>query len=375
MKVLHLCSDYAGTPLYRDLVESLDRMNIQQIIYIPVRSPDMINKYVSTSATNAVYHFPYILNPYLRLNFFRKISKIAGDVKSRIDKSTPDIVHAHFLFSDGGVAYKLKKDSGLDYIVTVRNTDINVFFKYMIHLRKFGLQILINARNIIFLSSTYKSALLNRFIPSEYHSELEAKSLIIPNGLNNFWLENISLPKTINRSHYSLIYIGEFSKNKNIPSIIKVTDSLIARGYNVQLIIIGQYGNNVREIQKLVTERENYIQSIPKIDDKQALLGYYRNSDIFLMPSFYETFGLVYLEAMSQGLPVIYTKGQGFSGYYADGEVGYAVSPSSTDEITGKIEMIIDNYGKISENCVKEVRNFTWEHIASRYAELYSKIV
>ena len=43
------------------------------------------------------------------------------------------------------------------------------------------------------------------------------------------------------------------------------------------------------------------------------------------MPSRYETFGLVYGEAMSQGLPIIYSKGQGVDGYFKEGTVGYGV--------------------------------------------------
>jgi len=375
MNILHICSDYAGTPLYRDLVESLDREGIKQSIYVPVRSKDLIDKYMSSDMSGAKYYYSHILNPYLRINYFGKINKVCEDVKTRVKYSQISLVHAHFLFSDGGVAYKLKKDTGLDYIVTVRNTDINVFFKYMIHLRKFGLKILNNAQKIIFLSPVYRNIVLNKYVPDKYRENIEAKSVIIPNGVNDFWLNNISQPKKIKEKNISLIYVGEFSRNKNIPIMLDVVDRLRKKGKETSLTIIGQYGDNVKRIQKLVTNRKKYIHSLPKITEKNELLFHYREADIFIMPSFQETFGLVYLEAMSQGLPVIYTKDQGFSGYFKDGEIGYSVNPKNSDEIVEKIEMIIDRYEEISTRCINEVKNFTWRSVASKHIGLYSKIV
>ena len=55
------------------------------------------------------------------------------------------------------------------------------------------------------------------------------------------------------------------------------------------------------------------------------------------MPSFPETFGLVYVEAMSQGLPIIYTKGQGIDGYFEDGKVGYPVNTKDSNDIVKKL--------------------------------------
>ena len=55
-----------------------------------------------------------------------------------------------------------------------------------------------------------------------------------------------------------------------------------------------------------------------------------RSCSVFAMPSIFETFGLVYLEALSQNLPVVYTKGQGIDGMF-DNTVGIGVDPLSVD--------------------------------------------
>ena len=66
------------------------------------------------------------------------------------------------------------------------------------------------------------------------------------------------------------------------------------------------------------------------------------NSDVFAMVSHHETFGLVYIEALSQGLPVLFTQGQGIDGTFSE-LVGVAARPSSVAGIRRGLEQIIDN--------------------------------
>ena len=92
------------------------------------------------------------------------------------------------------------------------------------------------------------------------------------------------------------------------------------------------------------------------------------------MPSHTETFGLVYAEAMSQGMPVIYTRGQGFDGHFEDGVIGYSVSDYDADELVEKIISIIENHENISTRCLEKVDRFNWNKIAEEYKEVYGTI-
>jgi glycosyltransferase involved in cell wall biosynthesis len=92
------------------------------------------------------------------------------------------------------------------------------------------------------------------------------------------------------------------------------------------------------------------------------------------MPSVTETFGLVYPEAMSQGLPVIYTSGQGFDGQFQDGQVGFAVNCYDAEEIAEKIIKIVANYQELSENAVKNAKKFRWSDINQKYMNIYQEI-
>ena len=93
------------------------------------------------------------------------------------------------------------------------------------------------------------------------------------------------------------------------------------------------------------------------------------------MPSHTETFGLVYAEAMSQGIPVLYTRGQGFDGQFPEGTVGYAVSDRDADDLAEKIRMVLSDYPNLSANCIKNASRFDWHKIAEEYQDIYQSAI
>ncbi len=142
---------------------------------------------------------------------------------------------------------------------------------------------------------------------------------------------------------------------------------LLKRGFKVKFTVVGNIDNN-QEYQKLKKhDFVTYIQHCPK----EKLIQLYRKNDIFVMPSKTETFGLVYAEAMSQGLPVIYTRGQGFDGQFPEGEVGYSVPYDSPAKIAKRVRDIINRYDTISNNCINKVGKFNWDKIAKSYLRVY----
>ena len=91
--------------------------------------------------------------------------------------------------------------------------------------------------------------------------------------------------------------------------------------------------------------------------DKEEVIKYYNQSDIFVMPSLHETFGLVYAEALSQGLPIIYSQGQGIDGFFTEGQVGYHVRSKHPEDIVKAVEDIVSSYDVISSRA-KEASQF-----------------
>jgi len=372
IKVLHLCSAYVQSNLYSELIKSLDKLGIRQEVYIPIKKKQDYNKEILKNLNNANFIYSKVFNDIDRLFYNHKINKILDDIKRKIDLNNINIIHAHTLFSMGGIALKLKKEKNIDYIVAVRNTDVNLFFKYMVHIRKIGIEIMKEAKKIIFISPAYKEFVINRYIPYKLRDCINQKSIIVPNGVNPFWLQNKNIrSKFIDEKKINLIYVGEFTKNKNVNISIKVARKLKEIGYNIKFIIIGGRGGYESKVKKLAKINKDIIEIYDRIEEREKLLNMYRKSDIFVMPSFHETFGLVYVEAISQGLPIIYTKGQGIDGYFKEGTVGYPVNPKNINDIVKKIEMIIHNYNEISKNCYNLVENFSWNKIIQTYYNIY----
>jgi len=311
-----------------------------------------------------------------RLMFRKKIRQLTQFALEKFEVETYNMIHAHTWFSDGAVAYKLYKKYGIPYIVAIRNTDLNIFYKYFIHLRKLGNRILENASQIIFISPAYKDYFENQIVSKKIKNKISKKICIIPNGISPFWVQH-KHQKTAISSPVKLLSIGAITPNKNFPAICNAVELLRAKGIDLELTIVGKGYRDVPSCLKIL---ENHINEKPyfKILKKQSeeeLLHTYRSHDIFVLPSHTETFGLVYIEALTQGLPVIYTKGQGIDGYFESGKIGYAVHSKNIEELAEAIHNTICNISDITANINQlDFSVFSWESIAERYGEIYLQI-
>lgn len=373
LTVLHICSDFAKQGIYNQLVTQLSKLGINQKVYVPVRTSVELEKNRNLALSNVQYEYSFLLRGIDRINYFRKIKKTSRDLLNRIDIEEVGVIHAHFLFSDGGNAYNLYKKFGIPYVVAVRNTDVNVFFKYFIHLRRFGLKILENASRIVFLSKAYEDVVFEKYVPNSLRSKLASKSCVIPNGINEYWLNNLNFDNKVQKAIYEILYVGDFSKNKNIQTSIKSLTHLQQMGETVNFTIVGGGGNYAQTILNLAKQNSTWITLVNRIENIEELKKVYRKADIFLMPSIHETFGLVYIEALSQGLPVVYSKGQGIDGYFEEGHVGYSVDPNDYLQIADKIRSLKTSLPEISNNCVAVSKNFSWDRVALMYKNIYEE--
>lgn len=361
--ILHITPDYTNKPLYHHLFEAICSQNTKREQYIyACDNQQHAEQYVSSNVRIVEKQFS-VLERFL---FYPKQNYLLHDIEKNVPLHNIRIVHAHTLFSSGYTAYQLYLKYGIPYIVAIRNTDVNVFFKYMPHLRLVGQKIAQNAQKIIFLSPAYKKYVIEKYLPTE----IANKAIVIPNGIDPLFLENIS-QHAPHSDTIRLIYIGRIEKEKNIDTIIKTADKLITSGEKVQLCLVGKI---CQEKYKIEISKRNYITWHDHCSSRDVL-NYLRGNEIFIMPSYHETFGLVYAEAMSQGLPVIYSKGQGFDGFFEDGYVGYSTQPDDIDFIAKKIIHIRNHYTEFSTYCVNHVNYFDWHTIAKEYNNIYDTIL
>ncbi len=371
MKVLHLSNDFAGSTVHAELYQRLDAEGVSQIIYCPVRHPNLMGRNAFEGENTEIIYSP-ILKKIHRLLFHLKISTLVKDVEKKMDLSKVELVHATTLFSDGAVALQLKKKYGIPYVVAVRNTDINVFMRYMPHLWNVHRQVIREAEKVIFISPNLQRRVTRHWTLKGLTELLDQKGVVIANGLNDYWLENRCI--TPARQSHSVCYVGKFDSNKNVLRLMDVVLRLRADIPDLTLHLVGGGGENEQRVIQLVHQFPDCLICHGPIYDKPLLQSIYQQCSVFAMPSKKETFGLVYLEALSQGLRVLYTRGEGIDGLF-EKRVGEAVNPYSEKEIEAALSRLLrqpDAYNTLYAN---DFEPFRWESIAHRYSEIYHHII
>lgn len=177
---------------------------------------------------------------------------------------------------------------------------------------------------------------------------------------------------------------------KGIPEIISSLKSL---GKKINIIISAgskdAEGNLLlnrserKEYDKLMKLRstlglEDYFEIIPRIDYELVPL-WYTAADIFVVPSRYETFGLVIVEAMACGTPVVATNVGGPPDIITDGQEGYTVNPENGKSYALRIRDVIkcpETHQMMSERAKSTaIEKFSWPAITKQVAKLYSEIL
>ena len=374
MNVLHINSNYLTSKLHENLIDKTETEELHNTIFMPIKEES--KKDFLYQSKHDIY-YPVAFNDIDKYIFSYKQKKIYNKLKEILTLDNYDVVHAHTLFTDGNVALKLFEEYNIPYVVTVRGfTDIEGFFKLRINLRNRGRKILANAQKVIFLSELNRKQLLEQYIPSKsLQKDILNKSVILPNGIDDFWFTNEGTPKKIrNKESINFIQVGKIYKRKNIlGSIAGIKDYDNKNSSKSTLTVVGGIEDK-KYADKIKEETELEVQLVQQ-KSREELIQLYRNSNIFIMPSFQETFGLVYPEAMSQGLPVLYSKGQGFDNQFPDGEVGYAVDAENPQDIAQKISLIIKNYEEISKRSIEKYKEFNWDILSKHYVEIYRNLL
>jgi len=362
MKVAHLVSFYNSNSLYRLLFKSIDGHGVEQYVCSPrgiCVQPELPHS-ITVRSTN-------LWGKLDRLLFWSKINKYEKWLDGLIHNAQPDILHAHTLYSDGFAAYKISKKYGIPYVVTVRGTDVNIFSRYFYHLRPSAREVLNNASLVIFINNITKPKLQYRL---DYIFDSD-KVAIVPNGMSDFWI-NSERPKKSSKNPevVQVVCVARVIKLKNYHNLIEAILKLNRddkRQYH--LTIVGDYSSAYgrRMKKRYESDQIRFIGAL-KADD---IRRYFWNSDIFAMPSRTETFGIVYIEALSQGLPVLYSKNQGLDGWDVDNNLGVSCDQHSIEDICSGIRRLADRE-LLPAKVVSEVKqNFSWNVLTDRLITIY----
>jgi len=155
----------------------------------------------------------------------------------------------------------------------------------------------------------------------------------------------------------NFLFVGKDYKRKGVEYLLEAFLTLLKSYNDVQLTVIGC----------TIPDKYNNVSNIPFIKDRLELIKYFKESDVFIMPSLAEPFGYTYLEAMGCGKPCIGTAVGGVTDIIIDGKTGFVVPPRNSDALAEKMRWFIENpqkaveFGKASYEHFN--KSFKWEDI------------
>ena len=277
-------------------------------------------------------------------NVKRKFNIGLGEL-SQLKYNKYDIVVAHM---PSGILFADKL--GLPFVAGIHNSDIEVLTNplYKIHFKSRLEKALKNAKAIACRSFVLHNKLL------KLYPEFEEKTFVAPSGIEGnaaMFLdakqnEKHSADTNFSRftSHVSpikAITCAHFKKRKNIDKVIKACKGL--EGFELTVIGDGKERKSLGKIDKNV----NFTGRLPH----DEVLEKMRESDVFVLPSVGETFGMVYLEAMVSGCITVCTKGDGVDGIIKNGENGFLTEPN-----VDAIRATLLNIKNLDENRLRTLR-------------------
>jgi glycosyltransferase involved in cell wall biosynthesis len=309
----------------------------------------------------------------LRLWMFlaaKKIDKII--TRERIQFN---LIHGHKLTFEGLIASHLSQKHSIPYLISVRgDTDLKLI-KVLKFNRNVFLRTLQKAKKIIFLAPWTKKEIQGMYGKNFCTSN----SVVMPNIIKfNNILESPRDEQYTDR-FVSVFHLDSY-KRKNIKRTIAAMDAVHKQYPQLKLDIVGG-GKSAGKINSYISKCKypSQFRLLGKADHLDVLAMYSKYLGLIL-PSFPETFGLVFVEALYSGIPVLYSKKSGIDGYFDDLQVCEKVHYKSVKEIQEGIVKIFEensNYRK-SINLMKSkdgFLKFSKEHISSKYTNIVAELV
>jgi glycosyltransferase involved in cell wall biosynthesis len=281
-----------------------------------------------------------------------------------------DIIHAHAVIPAGYAAMLLSKELNVPYVVTVHGSD---FFNTIHRSKKLKDQVeevikksskTITVSDV--LKRTGKKALQGRLPIVTVRNGIAAERVIA---------EAAEIKKIPDEK--ILLSVANLIERKGIQQVILALKGLLKQHEKVRYLVIGD-GLYRPALESLVDELDlgQYVDFLGQKSHRETM-RYMAACDVFVLPSWDEAFGVVYIEAMANGKPVIGCVGEGIEDFVMDKESGFLVKPKDINSLGSILEYILEHPGEIAEigrRAQKHIlENFTWEKNAQDMVRIYQE--
>jgi glycosyltransferase involved in cell wall biosynthesis len=283
------------------------------------------------------------------------------------------LIHAHTSLIDGNLALGLSRAFNTPYIITEHTGPFSVLIKglFLKHQTKKAIK---NANQLIAISPY----MLNEIIKG-INWQPEGKATLVPNlvDMNQFFIKDRKKLKDAN--HIKILWVGHFVPVKQVEQLLLAFKKLIvskAQNEKISLNLVGG-GDDESQMKKIAESLhlQEHVCFLGKATRAQ-LNDYYNQADFLVISSLTETFGLVAIEAMSCGLPILSTKCGGPEFTLQHEEVGILVGKSCEEIFQGMQEMI-KRLAYFDKNKIRHhvKKNFSHEVVGKKIIQEYAALI
>ena len=298
-------------------------------------------------------------------------------IKKTIDKIHEifqfDIIHAHVALPDGYAAIKLATKYQIPVITTVHGADLYLTAEINSKCKQKVASVFSQSNKTVFVSKKLEQIAKEKTISN-------VESIVIGNGVS-FEKQGTTKHRTTTTENKppTIFSASYLITRKAIRYNLLALAEVLKKHNNVIYKIAGD-GPEQENLRKLVNDLgiHKQVQFLGMLSHQETIEQMFA-ADIFSLPSWDEAFGVVYIEAMAEGKPVIACKGEGIEDVITHGKTGLLVKPKDVESLTDAFDFLLSNPDKaisIGERAKKLVLdNFTWEKNAEKTVKAYEEVL
>ncbi|MFI5412662.1 MAG: glycosyltransferase [Candidatus Micrarchaeales archaeon] len=299
---------------------------------------------------------------------------------SKLNEISPDIVHAHTPFIMGTWALAMAKMNKFPIVSTFHTmfTEKSVIQEYaskhaVSFLQKYSwkyARFYYNKCNAVMAPSYAIQALLEKKgIPD---------SLVVPNAVDinrfNNKVHGGKIRKKLlkNRNESLVLYVGRISREKKIETLLKAAKNLHNEDIRFTFVGTGPALNYYSKMSSRLGLNDKV--SFEGFVDDKILPNYYASADLFCIPSTFETQGIVSIEAMASGKPVVGADSLALKEIIKNGKNGEKFVPNDSKSCAKKIKKVINNIDSYKET-VQTAKKYSVEITTDELLKVYNRVI
>jgi len=276
----------------------------------------------------------------------------------------PDIIHVHSMINAGYLASEIYKKYNIPYIITEHS---NSYENKSISGNEF------EKLNEVVDSSKFNIAVSEKFCELLNHKFSNKKWYFIPNIVNNDFIEHEIV---IKKEDFIFLSVGNLNKNKSIDILLEAFSNLNTKAPDIKLRVIGdgaEKPNLIKLAKKLGIDKN--VEFLGGLSRDQVKIEM-SNASALVHSSRYETFGVVIIEALAMGLPVVATRCGGPESIVVP-EVGYLVEKNSVESLVWAMKELYKNRLNYSAEDIRQycILKFSEHVVAQSLTIVYRNIL